>query len=349
MWMGVLCGLLAGALWGMVFVVPELLRAFSPLELAVGRYVAYGAMAFVLLLPRLKTLSATLVPSDHAALLRHALAGNIVYYMLLAAGVKLAGVAPTSLIVGMLPVVVTLLGRNDHGAVPLRRLALPLLLVGLGIACINVDTFVHAGAARPAGSIALGVLCATGALLCWSWYALDNARYLKRNPQFSSAQWSALYGMATGLIALLIGLAALAWTWAWNWMGAGAGGPAAAPARDWTLFWTCNALLALGASVIGNQLWNVASRRVPVTLSGQLILFETLFALLYGFVYRGHGPRALELAAIVLLVAGVTWSVRLHAAPAAPRAPAPQSAREPLDTDPLERDRVAGAAHRHQA
>ena len=331
MWTGVLCGLLAGAMWGLVFIAPEVLAAFSPLELAVGRYLAYGAMALLLLLPRLKNLFAILVPGDYAALVRHALAGNIVYYMLLATGVKYAGVAPTSLIIGMLPVVVTLLGRNDHGAAPLRRLALPLLLVGIGIACINVDALLHADAARSVGDIALGVLCATGALLCWSWYALDNARYLKRNPQFSSAQWSALYGLATGVIALAIG--ALAW-------GLNDASPSAPP-RDWTLFWTCNAVLALGASVIGNGLWNVASRRVPVTLSGLLILFETLFALLYGFIYRGHGPRVLEIAAIALLVAGVTWSVRAHADEG--------SAPEPHDADLLEGDRVAGSAHRHQA
>ena len=52
---------------------------------------------------------------------------------------------------------------------------------------------------------------------------------------------------------------------------------------------------------------------MPVTLSGQLILFETLFALLYGFIYQHHFPRPLEIAAIVLLVAGVVWSVRAHA------------------------------------
>ncbi len=309
MWTGVVCGLLAGAMWGMVFIVPELLSAFSPLEMAVGRYVAYGAIAFVLMLPRLRNLIGRLERSDVFALLRHALAGNIVYYMLLALGVKLAGVAPTSLIIGVLPIAVTLMGRNDHGAVPLRQLAMPLLVTGAGIACINLDVFQHAAAAGASMlHTIVGVLCATGALLCWSWYTLDNARYLKRNPHYSSAEWSALYGLSSGVIALLMGAVAFA---IYHSDVTGAAG--AASGRDWTLFWTCNGLIALGASVIGNHLWNVASRRVPITLSGQLILFETLFALLYGFIYKQQFPRPLEIAAIVLLIAGVTWSMHVHA------------------------------------
>lgn len=312
MGIGVLCGLLAGALWGTVFLVPELLSAFTPLQLAAGRYLAYGTMALLLLAPRLGSVAAKLGRADLAALARHALAGNLVYYVLLAAGVQYAGVAPTSLIVGMVPLVVTLLGRHDHGAVPLRRMAWPLLLVGAGIACINIDTFLHAPPETSAGGIAFGVLCATGALLCWAWYAMDNARYLKRNAQFGSAEWSGLYGLATGVLALLLVPFAFVWD---------GSATAPAPVRDWTLFWITNGLLALGASVVGNHFWNVASRRVPVTLTGQLILFETLFALLYGFIHRGAGPRALELAAIGLLVLGVAWSVRLHAAPPATTAP----------------------------
>jgi drug/metabolite transporter (DMT)-like permease len=308
MWNGMLCGLLAGAMWGMVFIVPEILSAFSPLELAVGRYIAYGIIASALMLPRLSGLVRRLEPSDYAALLRHALSGNILYYMLLALGVKLAGVAPTSLIIGLLPISVTVIGHKDHGAAPLRRMVLPLLMVAAGIACINIDVFSHASAAGAGLThTLLGVLCAAGALLCWSWYAIDNARYLKRNPHFSSAEWSALYGISSGLIALLIGLVAFALR-----HDDVTGAAAVASGRDWTMFWIANSLLALGASVIGNHLWNIASRSVPVTLSGQLILFETLFALLYGFIYQQRPPRALEIAAIVLLIAGVLWSVRVH-------------------------------------
>jgi len=307
MWRGIVCGLLAGAFWGAVFIVPVLLPDFSPLELMVGRYVCYGALAAGLMLPRLLPLLRRLRRSDWLAMLRQALAGNVVYYLLLAYGVKLAGVAATSLIIGLLPLSVTIVGRKDHGALPLRQLALPLLVVALGIACINLDIFSHAGGAGGA-SLAhklAGVLCAIGALACWSWYALDNARFLKRHAHFSSVEWAMLYGLASGVIALIVGAVMLALQQA--------SGADDAPTRDWPRFWLVCLLLALGASVVGNYLWNLASRLVPVTLSGQLILSETLFALLYGFVYALRMPRPLEWAAMLLLTAGVLWSVQRHA------------------------------------
>ena len=313
MWHGVFCGLLAGAMWGMVFIVPAYLTAFTPLEMACGRYIAYGLIAAGLLHRRLPPLLRRLDRTDVSAMVKHALAGNIVYYMLLALGVQMAGVSATSLIIGVLPITVTLMGRKDHGAVPLGQLAWPLLLVAAGIACINLDVFSHdavtsAGTGATLAVKLAGVACAVGALLCWTWYSVDNARYLKRNPHFSSGEWSALYGVSSGLIALVIAAVALA-VFHDDVTGAGA----VASGRDWTVFWIVNALLALGASVIGNHLWNIASRTVPLTLSGQLILFETLFALGYGFIYHQQWPRVLEVAAMLLLVTGVMWSVRVHA------------------------------------
>lgn len=307
MWYGVLCGLAAGAFWGMIFVMPRWLAEFSPMELALGRYLAYGLITLLLLLPRLTGLLRRLTRADGWMLLRHALAGNIIYYLLLSNGVQLAGVAAASLIIGLLPLSVTLLGRRDHGALPLRQLAWPLALVVAGIVCINVDVFLHAAAqSKPWPLVALGMLCAFGALLCWTWYAVDNARFLKSNPRYSGAEWAGLYGLSTGVVALVMGVVVLA-------LG-GAGGPDAhGVARDWLRFWSVVSVVALGASVIGNQLWNIASHRVPVTLSGQLLLFETLFGLLYGYIYQQQAPRPLELAAIVLLIAGVAGSVWRHA------------------------------------
>ena len=303
---GVAYGVMAGALWGMVFLVPRVLPDFSPLLLSAGRYTMYGLVSLAAALPMARSLAKRLTREDLAALVKLALAGNLLYYLLLTAAVHLIGIAPASLIVGVLPVTVTLLGRRDHGAVPLTRLAWPLAMVMAGIVCINVDVFTVADATPVSiGTKLIGLACAVGALGCWTWFAVENARYLQRQTHFSGNEWSLLWGVVTGALgaALWLVVAVL---------------PSGAPQGEladgrWHLFWMLNLAVAVGASWLGNGLWNAASKRLPLTLSGQMIVFETLFALLYAFVYDQRLPRPLELAAILLLVAGVCWSVRQHA------------------------------------
>ncbi|HQY10058.1 MAG TPA: EamA/RhaT family transporter, partial [Burkholderiaceae bacterium] len=58
-----------------------------------------------------------------------------------------------------------------------------------------------------------------------------------------------------------------------------------------------------------------ASQRLPTTVVGQLIVFETLSALAYAFVLRGHWPEPLTLAGIGLLVAGVLMALRIRPEP----------------------------------
>jgi drug/metabolite transporter (DMT)-like permease len=325
---GVMYGMMAGALWGTVFLVPRLLADFSPLWLSSGRYMMYGAVSIVAALPSARSLLARLTAADIAALVKLALAGNLLYYLLLTGAVHMVGIAPSSLIVGVLPVTVTLLGRRDHGAVPLARLVWPLAMVLAGIACINIDVF-STGAGPAAGNSAAdaiggaiggaitgspilpklaGLACAVGALVSWTWFAVENARYLQRNDHFSGSEWSVLWGIVTGLLgaALWIAVAALP-----SGFATAPHGPLAD--SRWHLFWMLNLGLAIGASWLGNGLWNAASKRLPLTLSGQLIVFETLFALLYAFIYDHRLPRLLEGAAIALLLAGVSWSVRQHA------------------------------------
>ena len=84
----------------------------------------------------------------------------------------------------------------------------------------------------------------------------------------------------------------------------------AAPA--WLQFGALVSAVAVLCSVIGNALWNHASRALPLTLMGQMIVFETLFAALYGFLWEGRWPTGLESAALVLLVAGVVSCASAH-------------------------------------
>ena len=66
MGIGVLCALLAGAMWGMVFIAPRALPAFSPWELALGRYLAYGAIAAIAAAPILPRIARKITRADCA-------------------------------------------------------------------------------------------------------------------------------------------------------------------------------------------------------------------------------------------------------------------------------------------
>ncbi len=72
-------------------------------------------------------------------------------------------------------------------------------------------------------------------------------------------------------------------------------------------------MLAIGllASWLGTLLWNRASQLLPTALTGQLIVFETLAAFLYAFLWRGLLPGWLVLGGITLLVIGVMLGVRV--------------------------------------
>lgn len=306
--LGIGCGVAAGALWGLVFLAPELVREFTPLQISAARYIAYGLIAVILIAPRWGALIGLLGRAEWRALLWLSLLGNIVYYVLLASAVQMGGVAMASLVMGFLPVVVTLIGSRDAGAVPLARLAPSLLLCAAGIACIGWQSLGEAAAGTHANG-AIGLLCAIGALASWTTYAVGNSRWLVRLHHVSSHEWSLLIGVVTGALSLFLVIPAMM-------IDARPHG-----ASEWLRFGAVATGIAIFASIIGNALWNQTSRLLPLTLVGQMILFETLFALLYGFLWEKRLPTTLEGVAILLVVASVLSCVSAHGR----RDPAPRA------------------------
>ncbi|HWU02909.1 MAG TPA: hypothetical protein VN222_09245 [Novosphingobium sp.] len=80
----------------------------------------------------------------------------------------------------------------------------------------------------------------------------------------------------------------------------------------WLHFGTVSIAVAVAASILGNALWNRMSRLLPLTMVGQMILFETLFALLYGFAWERRLPLPLEVVEFVLVVASVLTCITTH-------------------------------------
>lgn len=294
-WLGVLCGMVAGAMWGLVFLAPELARGFTPLQLSAGRYLAYGAVALVLIAPGWRRLRHSVSATEWRALFWLSFWGNTFYFVLVAQAVQTGGIAMTSLIVGLLPVTMALVGSRERGAVPFVRLLPSLLLSLAGLVCISWQSLSTAGA----GSVG-GMLCAIGALISWTIYAVQNSRWLSRLDHISSHEWNLLTGVVTGAQAVVLAVPAFLFT------------PNTHALNEWTWFMAVVMAVALCASILGNAFWNRASRLLPMTMTGQMILFETLFALLYAFIRETRWPTLLETAAMVLLTAGVLSCTAAH-------------------------------------
>ncbi len=313
---GSLFALAAGLMWGLVFVGPLLLPEYPAAIQSFGRYLAFGLIALPLAWLDRAALR-QLTRADWIEALKLALVGNIVYYLFLASSIQRAGGPLPTMIIGTLPVVIAITSnlrdaRRD-GRLPWRQLAPSLLLIAAGIACVN-HSELSALRTDPSADLAryaIGALLAVGAVACWTWYPLRNADWLRAHGERNPRSWATAQGVATLPLAL-IGYA-LWWTFA-SWRGDAFAMPLGP--RPWFFV---GLMLAIGllASWLGTLCWNEASQRLPTTLVGQLIVFETLSALAYAFMLRGHAPEALSLLGIALLIAGVAWALRAKPEPLA--------------------------------
>ena len=302
--LGVIFGVMAGMIWGGIFIVPRMLPDFSPLLLSCVRYIIYGAVSAAVAVPIAKKLIKEISLKEFILLVKFALAANLVYFVFMTASVQLIGVAPVALIVGLVPVVATVAGSGVKGSLKLQPLIGPLFLIFTGLLFINIDVFTVGGITVSFMGKAAGIVMAFCALFSWSWYALRNAGYLHTNNRFNSSEWSVLLGIVTGALAVLVLIIVIL-------LPVKLYNDNLTPER-WYLFFAMTFLLAVGASYIGNSFWNAASKRLPLTLFGQMIIFETLFGLIYGFIYSGRLPRHMEVLAVITLICGVYWSVRVH-------------------------------------
>jgi drug/metabolite transporter (DMT)-like permease len=315
MLIGTLYALLAGLIWGLVFVGPLLLPEYPAALQSVARYLAFGLIALPLAwLDRaaLRQLSR----ADWIEALKLCAIGNLLYYLCLASAIQRAGGPLPTMIIGTLPVVIAIAANRRNarrdGRLPWRRLAPSLLLIAAGIACVNqveLEALLGDGKADVRRYLSGGLL-ALGALACWTWYPLRNADWLRAHADRPPSTWATAQGVATLPLAVL----GYGGWWIWQAFAAPAAGAFEMPFGPRPAFFVgLMAAIGLLASWLGTLCWNEASQRLPTTLVGQLIVFETLAALLYAFIVRGEAPASAALGGIALLVVGVLWA--LHAKP----------------------------------
>ncbi|TDQ41747.1 DMT family transporter [Tepidicella xavieri] len=311
---GVAFALAAGLLWGLVFVAPLMLPDYPAALQAVGRYLAFGLLCLPLAWVDRRQLRG-LTRGDWLEALKLAAVGNLLYYTFLASSIQRTGGPLTTMMIGTLPVVIAVAAnlRNARrdGRLPWARLVWPLGLMLLGIGMVN---HVEMGAVRASDDAslsryALGAVLAVGAVVCWTWYPLRNADWLRAHPGRSPRAWATAQGLAT------LPLALLGYLLLWAWMGATGAAFQMPLGPDPLFFVTLMVAVGLLASWLGTLCWNESSQRLPTALAGQLIVFETLAALCYAYLWRGQWPAMLTWGGMAALVLGVLWAVRIKPQP----------------------------------
>jgi drug/metabolite transporter (DMT)-like permease len=311
MFIGIFCALCAGLMWGLVFVTPLLLADYPGIVLSLGRYVAFGLIALVPAFFDRKRIAA-LSREDWKTALKLALVGNLLYYAMLASAIQLADAPLPTMLIGTLPIVISVFAnwRPGHASesVAWGRLAPSLVILCLGLVLVNSSELDHLrnaiGNTRSTTDYASGCLVALCAVAAWTWYPIVNSRYLRAHPRINSVTWATAQGLATLPMALagflLYGLYAYA---------SGSNYDVPLGPRP-AMFVLMMLTIGLTASWLGTLLWNKASQLLPTALVAQLIVFETLAALLYAFLLRGAAPDLRVLTGVVLLCIGVVFGVR---------------------------------------
>jgi drug/metabolite transporter (DMT)-like permease len=298
---GVFFGLLAGAFWGFSFLVPRLLPGISPRQIAFGRFEWFGLFSVIALFRQGGFHRNGVVFRYWRPALILALAGYSFYYLLLVASIQRIGIPISSLIVGLIPVTVSLFSRD-----PIERpghfyFGLTGIVVGMGI--LNRQAFLHEPALWQLES-GIGILLALVCLLLWSYFAVMNARFLKSHPEIKSSEWSSVLGVYTALATLILDPLV---------RGLNLEGSAVKPeALGDPKFLICTGGLGLFSTFFATRLWNRASLVLPTGLVAQLIVSETFFALVYSFLYDQKFPKLAEWIAMSLVLGGVMLAIRAY-------------------------------------
>ncbi|EME5084144.1 DMT family transporter [Klebsiella aerogenes] len=304
---GVLYALLAGLMWGLIFVGPLLVPEYPAVLQSMGRYLALGLIALPLAWlgrARLRQLNG----KDWWTALALTMMGNLIYYFCLASAIQRTGAPVSTMIIGTLPVVLpvcaNLLYSKRDGKLPWRRLFPALICIALGLVCVNVAELQHGLPDFSPWRYGSGIVLALIAVVCWAWYALRNARWLRENPDKPPMMWATAQALVT-LPLSLVGYIAACW-----WLqGQHLNFPLPFGPRP-AVFIALMLAIAVLCSWVGALCWNVASQRLPTVILGPLIVFETLAGLLYTFLLRQSLPPLLTLSGILLLVLGVVSAVR---------------------------------------
>jgi len=301
-YIGVSAALFAAFAFSLNFVVPFIIGDYSTFDFALIRHVVSGLVGIYILFSE-KRVVRHLTLRNCLQAIWLAFIGYVGYFLTVTGAAVFAGPVIAPAFLGLVPIVLMVIGNQRQGSLPWRSLMAPLALVLAGLILVNGTAFTAQGL-NSVESLWVGVPLALAAVGLWVWFALTNQAALAARPEMPSGVWSALILVGGGVLMLafypvgaamdLFQLPALGFGW-----------NAAGNLYVW------GASFALLATAGGVWAWNIASRSLPVALAAQLIVSETAFGVIGGLIVHARWPTPMEVAGVVVLIAGVVLSVRI--------------------------------------
>ncbi|GAB3485246.1 DMT family transporter [Marinomonas epiphytica] len=287
-------GVLVNCIWGTAFLIPYVLPEVSSVFIALGRYFSYGLLSLgIIVFGRKHWQGLTKKQWWYAFVF--SFTGNFGYYLLMASSVQIGSIVTTSLIIGILPVALLVVGNMIEPSIEFRRLVFPIVLILLGMLVLANG---HGKGDGLQGQLALGAILAFMALAMWTYFGVANARFLKQNDGINSNTWALAIGvgcLVQSIMVLPFVFTLTDWHHDFN----------ALSVKSVGVFLLLSVFLGVVVSWWAALLWNRASRNLPIALCGQLLVFETLSSLFYGYLADWRFPSLYESVAIALVISGV--------------------------------------------
>lgn len=301
MFKGISFALGACFIWGLIFVVPQFMVGFSSIEVALGRYLFYGIISSLIffkakLQHRCQYPKSIWIKALYFSLI------TIGYYTFVVLALRYSTPAICALILGISPITIAFYGNWKQRETTFKSLILPSILILIGLIIINAPHLIKNTSLT---SYILGLIYALLALGSWSWYVVANSRFLKKYPEVSSSDWSTLIGFTTLFWVILLGLFLSLFI-----EGQLELHKYVSLNTELFNFLIGSAILGLLCSWVGAFLWNRASLYLPVSLAGQLTVFETIFGVIFVFSIDKHIPTAFEWVGMLFLLGGVIYGIR---------------------------------------
>ncbi len=289
--------------WGMIFVIPDMLSNFSSVEIVLGRYFVYGVFSAIILFRNGFSFAKNYNWRSWGTAFLFALAANIFYYFGAVAGLRFSSAAVTVLIIGLAPIMIILYGNWAVREISYKQLVIPCICIATGMVLVNISEIAWETDVQSVRGYSVGLFGACVALIGWSLYVVHNARFLKKNPHVSPSEWATVVGVATLVLVVIIGAV----------MSYGLGiidlTRYLHPNREMLYFYLGVFVLGIVCSWLGCFLWNRASSYLPVSLMGPFLIFETIFGLLFVYSVQLHLPSILEAIGILVMLGGIGLAI----------------------------------------